>query len=177
MTMPPSLRKLVLAVHLTVSVGWVGAVAGYLALDVAAATTQGTGTLRAAYLGMDLISRFVVVPLAIASLVTGLIVSLGTKWGLFQHYWVVISFILTVVATLVLLMERDVISSFANVAADPAATANELEALPTTLGHSVGGMIVLVVILVLNVYKPQGLTRYGWRKLQSERPRATASPR
>jgi hypothetical protein len=177
MRMPASLRKLVLAVHLTVSVGWIGAVAGYLALDVASATSRNTGTLRAAYLGMELISRFVVVPLALASLVTGLIVSLGTKWGLFRHYWVLISLVLTVVATLVLVIERGVIASFAAVAADPRVTADELEALPSTLGHSVGGMIVLVVVLVLNVYKPQGLTRYGWRKLQSERTRATASPR
>jgi hypothetical protein len=29
--------------------------------------------------------------------------------------------------------------------------------------------VVLVVILVLNVYKPRGMTRYGWRKHQEQR--------
>jgi hypothetical protein len=29
--------------------------------------------------------------------------------------------------------------------------------------------VVLLVILVLNVYKPRGMTRYGWRKQQEER--------
>jgi hypothetical protein len=41
---------------------------------------------RAAYLAMDLTSRFVIVPLARASLLTGLAQALGTPWGLFRHY-------------------------------------------------------------------------------------------
>ena len=36
--------------------------------------------------------------LAYATLVTGLLMSLGTKWGLFRHDWVIISLVLTVVA-------------------------------------------------------------------------------
>ncbi|MGH2688934.1 MAG: hypothetical protein ACRDKW_09025, partial [Actinomycetota bacterium] len=35
--------------------------------------------------------------------------------------------------------------------------------------HSVGGTVVLLVILVLNVYKPRGMTRYGWRKQHEQR--------
>jgi hypothetical protein len=44
-------------------------------------------------------------------------------------------------------------------------------ALPSTLPHSVGGTLVLLVVQVLNVYKPQGLTPYGWRKLEVDRKR------
>ncbi|HEX8932964.1 MAG TPA: DUF2269 domain-containing protein, partial [Pseudonocardiaceae bacterium] len=88
MTMAPRLRKFALAAHITLAVGWIGAVAGYIALDVAAATRQDAQTLRAAYLAMELIAWYVIVPLALASLLTGLVMSLGTKWGLFRHYWV-----------------------------------------------------------------------------------------
>lgn len=119
---------------------------------------------------MELIARKIIVPLALASLLTGLIVSLGTKWGLFRHYWVLISFVLTVIATLVLLSETRTISYLAGIAADPTTSTEELRALESTLVHSVGGTVVLLVILVLNVYKPQGMTRYGWRKQQEERP-------
>lgn len=168
MIMSAGLRKLTLAVHLTLSVGWIGAVAAYVALDVATATSRDAQALRTAYLGMDLISRNVIVPLAIASLVTGLVISLGTKWGLFRFYWVVISLVLTTLATVVLLIERGVIASLADVAADPGTTARDLRALSSTLPHSAGGAIVLVIVLVLNIYKPQGLTRYGWRKQQRE---------
>jgi hypothetical protein len=169
MTMPSRLRKFALAVHLTVSVGWIGAIAAYLALDVAAATSQDAQTLRAAYLGMDLIARSVIVPLALASLLTGLVMSLGTRWGLFRHYWVLISLLLTIFATVVLLLETQTIGYFAAMAADPTTAGEDLRAMGSTLFHSVGGMVVLLVILVLNLYKPQGLTRYGWRKQQQQR--------
>jgi hypothetical protein len=169
MIMSPGLRKFWLAVHLTLSVGWVGAVAAYLALDVTVATGHDAQTVRAAYVGMGSIARYVIVPLAFASLLTGLVMSLGTRWGLFRHYWVLISLVLTVIATAVLLVEVGVISSFADMAADPATSTERLRAMPSTLVHSVGGTVVLLVILVLNTYKPQGMTRYGWRKQQEER--------
>jgi hypothetical protein len=169
MTMPPHVRKFALAAHLTVSVGWIGAVAAYMALDLAAATSQDAQTLRAAYLAMEVITRNVIVPLAFASLLTGLVMSVGTKWGLFRHYWVLISLLLTIVATVVLLVETQTISYFADKAAAPTTSGDELRALGSTLVHSVGGTVVLLVILVLNLYKPQGMTRYGWRKQQEQR--------
>ena len=172
MIMSPGVRKFALATHLTVSVGWMGAVAAYIALDVTTAIGQEAATLQAAYLSMESIARYVIVPLAFASLVTGLVMSLGTKWGLFRHYWVLISLVLTVVATLVLLSETQTISSLADVAADPTTSSHELRALPSTLPHSVGGTVVLLVILVLNIYKPPGLTRYGWRKQHEARVQA-----
>jgi hypothetical protein len=127
--MSPGLRKSALALHLTLSVGWIGAVAAYVALDVAAATSRDVQTLRTAYLGMGLIARYVIVPLALASLFTGLLVALGTKWGLFRHYWVLISLLLTVIATVVLLVETQTISHFANVAADPTTSGDDIRAL------------------------------------------------
>ena len=176
MTMAPRLRKFALAAHIAFSVGWIGAVAGYIALDVAAATSQDAQTLRAAYLAMGLIAWYAIVPLALASLLTELFMSLGTKWGLFRHYWVLISLLLTIFATVVLLMETRTIGYFADVAADPTTSGGDLRALGSTLVHSVGGTGVLLVILVLNVYKPRGMTRYGWRKRGQQRT-ATAVPR
>ena len=104
MIMARRLRKFALAAHLAFAVGWIGAVAGYIALDVAAATSQDAQMLRAGYLAMELTAWYVIVPLALASLLTGLVMSLGTKWGLFRHYWVLISLLLTIIATVVLLV-------------------------------------------------------------------------
>src|SRR5215210_1807444 len=170
MIMAPRLRKFALAAHFALSVGWIGAVAGYIALDVTAATSQNAKTLRAAYIGMELIAWYVIVPLALASLLTGLVMSIGTKWGVFRHYWVLISLLLTIIATVVLLVETQTISSFATMAADPATTDDDLRGLGSTLLHSVGGTVVLLVILVLNVYKPRGITRYGWRRQPVKKP-------
>ncbi len=169
MIMTSRLRKFALAAHITLAVGWIGAVAGYIALDVAAATSQDAQTLRAAYLAMEVIAWYVIVPLALASLLSGLVMSVGTKWGLFRHYWVLISLLLTIIATVVLVVETQTISHFADIAADPTTSSDDLGALGSTLVHSAGGTVVLLVILVLNVYKPRGMTRYGWRKQQEER--------
>jgi hypothetical protein len=169
MIMTPRLRKFALAAHITLAAGWIGAVAGYIALDVAAATSQDAQTLRAAWIAMELIAWYVIVPLALASLLTGLVMSLGTKWGLFRHYWVLVSLLLTIIATVVLLAETQTISYFADIAADPTTSGDDLRALGSTLVHSVGGTVVLLVVLVLNVYKPRGMTRYGWRKRDEQR--------
>jgi hypothetical protein len=72
-------------------------------------------------------------------------------------------------ATVVLVVETQTIAAHAAVAADPAASDDEVRALGSTLVHSVGGMLVLLAVLVINVYKPQGLTPYGWRKEQAAR--------
>src|SRR5687767_9936106 len=103
MPMTPGLRKFALIIHLTSSVGWIGAVVAYLALGISAVTSQDTQTVRAAWIAMELTGWFVIVPLALAALVTGLVMALGTQWGLLRHYWVLISLVLTILSTAVLL--------------------------------------------------------------------------
>lgn len=169
--MSPRVRKFVLSVHLTFSIGWIGAVLAYLALGMRATTTRDVETIRAAWSAMELIGWYVIVPLALSSLLTGLVMALGTKWGLFRHYWVLISFVLTVFATAVLLLHMPTVSSMAAIAQD--ADATTLELLGGDLSHPGIGLIVLLVIQVLNLYKPQGMTRYGWRKQQEHRESTT----
>jgi hypothetical protein len=167
MTMPPALRKFALAAHLAFSVGWIGTVVAYLALGVAAVTSQDAQTVRAAWIAMELTGWYVIVPLALTSLLTGLVMTLGTKWGLFRHYWVLFSLVLTILATAVLLLHMPDVSVLADVARE--AEGASLDGLGGDLLHPGLGLVVLLVILVLNVYKPRGMTRYGWRKQQEER--------
>jgi hypothetical protein len=174
MTMTPSLRKFALTAHIISSVGWLGAVAAYIALDVAVVTSQHAQTLRAAYIAMELITWRALVPLALTSLLTGLVMSLGTPWGLFRHYWVLFKLLLTILATVVLLKHTEVINYKAGVAADPTTSIGDLSALGGSLLHSVGGLVVLLLIMILSVYKPRGITRYGWRKQHEHRNGAAA---
>lgn len=165
--MSPPVRKLALAVHLTMSVGWIGAAGAYLALAVAAQVGDEDGTVRSAWIAMELVGWWVLVPLSVGTLVTGVVMALGTPWGLLRHYWVVLSLTLTVLATVVLVLHMPDVSDLADIArrADTA----ELQALGSDLGHSGLGLVLLLAILVLKVYKPKGLTRYGWRKQQERR--------
>ena len=169
MIMTPHLRNFTLIAHIVFSVGWIGAIAAYLVLDIAVVISKNDQTLRAAYIAMDLIISSAIVPLAFASLLTGLVVSLGTKWGLFRNYWVIAKLLLTVFATIILLIETQTISYMANIAADPTTSSDDLVALGSTLVHSIGGLVVLLLTMILSVYKPRGMTRYGWRKQQEQR--------
>ena len=176
MTMAPGVRKLVLTVHLTASVGWIGAVVAYLALGVSAVANQDAQTIRAAWTGMELTGWYAIVPLALAALLTGVVMSLGTSWGLFRHYWVLISLALTILSTIVLVLHMPTVSATADVAR--AADGAALRGLGGDLLHPGVGLLVLLAIMALNVYKPRGLTPYGWRKQQEERARLArrASP-
>lgn len=160
-----SIRKLALTTHISVSVGWIGAVLAYLVLVVAAITGDDAPTLRAAWIGMQLIGWYLIVPLALATLLTGLVMALGTPWGLFRHYWVLISLGLTVVATVVLLQHMPTVSFFARTAAeaDAAGVGALRAALPGELLHAGLGLLVLLAIEGVNVYKPRGMTAYGRR--------------
>ena len=167
MSMTSGLRKLVLTIHLASSVGWLGAVVAYLALGVSAVTSRDAQTVRAAWIAMELTGWSVIVPLALASLLTGVVISLGTPWGLFRHYWVLISLVLTILASVVLLLHMPTVSALADVARG--ADAADLGRLGGDLLHPGVGLLVLLAITALNVYKPRGLTRYGWRKQHEER--------
>lgn len=160
--MSPSLRKAALAAHLTVSVGWIGTVVAYLALGVAATISRDVQTVRSAWMAMELTGWYVILPLAIASLISGLVMALGTRWGLFQHYWVLFSFILTLLAAVVLALHMPTVSAMADVARG--AEGATLYDLGGDLLHPGIGLLVLLVIQVLNVYKPRGMTQYGQRK-------------
>jgi uncharacterized membrane protein len=166
MSMTPRLRKLALTVHITSSVGWIGAVIAFLALVIAALSTQNGQTVRSAWLAMELIGWYTIVPLAIASLLTGLIMSLGTPWGLFKHYWVIFKLILTVLSISVLLLNMQTVSYFAALAAE--SESGDLLGMQGELLHAGVGLLVLLVITTLSVYKPRGMTRYGRLKQRQQ---------
>src|SRR5213594_3201813 len=73
MIMTPSLRKFALTTHVTSSVGWLGAVGAFLALAIAGVGSQDAQILRAAYLAMHVTTWFVIVPLSLAALLTGIV--------------------------------------------------------------------------------------------------------
>jgi hypothetical protein len=175
MTMPPRLRKLALTAHVLCSVGWLGAVAGFLALAIAGLTTENPQRVRATCLAMELIAWFVLIPLSFASLLTGLVQSLGTIWGLFRHYWVLAKLFVNVLATIVLLMYMPTLDSLADVAAETTSSA-ELRDLrsPSPVLHAGAALLLLLVATMLAVYKPRGLTRYGRRRQYEQR--AVPSP-
>ncbi len=142
------MRQLTLLLHVASSAGWWGAVAAFLALAVAGMA----GDARAACQAMALTGWGAIVPLAIASSLTGLLASLGSGWGLVRHWWVVFKIIVTLPCTVLLLLHLEGLGGCAT------GTARQM-AVDAALA-----LIVLLVPLALSVYKPRGATPWGQRR-------------
>jgi len=169
MLMTLGVRKFALTAHVMSSVGWLGAVAAFLALALTGLTSADAGRVRSAYVAMELTGWAVIVPLSLVSPLTGLIQSLGTPWGLFRHYWVVIKFAITVPATALLLLHMQPVGHLARVVADATLARGELAGLRIQLVADAGAAImVLLVATTLSIYKPRALTPYGRRKQREE---------
>ena len=166
--MMPALRRFTFTTHITSSVGWIGAVLAFLALAIIGLASPDEQTARGAYLVMAPAAWFVLVPLAHASLLSGLALSLGTTWGLFRHYWVVLKLLITVFATAILLIYMRTFEQMAGIAADPVVDLGLVRNPSPTL-HAVLALILLVIATVLGVYKPFGMTPYGKRKYGQRR--------
>lgn len=170
MPMKPGLRKLALTIHITSSVGWLGSVAGFLTLAIMGLFSREGITVQATYLGMDWLTTYIILPFSIAALLSGIVQSLGTSWGLFRHYWVVVKLLLTILATSVLILHTQPIRSLGReAAAKPFSATDFRETRIQLVADAVAGIFVLLTATALAVYKPRGLTRYGWRRQREQR--------
>ncbi len=172
--MTPRIRKLTITAHVAFSVGWLGATAAFLALSIAGLTSHDAEVVRGACLAMNLISKFVIIPLSFAALSTGLLQALGTPWGLFRYYWILVKFGLAILATSALLMHQFAVMAVAarrvSAAAAEALFSPDFLSLKTELVRAPSVAIVLLLTATtLGVYKPWGLTRYGRRQRQEQR--------
>lgn len=165
MSLRPNIRKFVRTIHVTVTVGWLGAVASFLALALVGLNSQDIQTVSASYVAMDLITRFVIVPLSLVPLLlTGPMLSLGTPWGLFRHYWIVVKLIINFLSTAILLIHLRPISYMARVAYAGTLSSADRGVQFQLVGAATAGLLALLFATGLAVYKPRGMTSYGWRK-------------
>ena len=164
MLMSSGVRKFALTTHVMSSVGWFGAVAAFFALAVIGIMSADARMVRTASLAMEPITSLVIVPFCVAALVTGIVQGLGTSWGLFRYRWVVAKLLLTVLATVLLLVHTQAIERVGAVAADRVLSSTDLQNLRMELVAKAGAaLMALVVATTLSVYKPWGLTSYGRR--------------
>jgi hypothetical protein len=170
--------RFLLVVHIVVSVGWLGVVFAKLVLGFAAVTGGATAVAAGLYAAMDVVN-VAFPPLAIATLVTGVVLSLGTKWGLLRHYWVATKLALTVgvIVSAVQIGGRLQQSMAALPAGQPVGggTILEVVAAPATLLLSLGvaHLLMLGAATVISVYKPWGKTWLGRRTAKPRTDRAT----
>ena len=160
MLLKPALRKLALTAHVTSSVGWLGAVAAFLVLAISGLRSVDDNTARSLYPALELMGWYVIVPFSGAALATGLIQAFGTQWGVFRHYWVVAKLLITVGASLLLLLHMQLVRSAAEAAGSGALGGEPRMRL---VADAAAALVVLLVAVALSVYKPQGMTPLGMR--------------
>jgi len=176
MIMTPRVRKATLTVHVVCSVGLLGAVAAFLVLATVGLEIRDPQLARAPYVAMGMIAWSIILPAAIAALITGLVQSLGTRWGLLRHRWVLMKLLVTVFATIILMIKMALINQVAEFAEQRAIDIADLRMERVELAlHAGAGLLVLLIPMVLSVFKPWGMTRYGLRKKQGSRASGSRS--
>jgi hypothetical protein len=119
---------------------------------------------------MELIGWYVIVPASIAALLTGLIQSLGTEWGLVRHHWVLTKFVLTIGATILLLLHMQPVKHAADIAAAASADRQFHSLQVRLIVDAALALLVLFANTALSVFKPWGMTRYGRRHQLPDHP-------
>ncbi|QFZ22441.1 hypothetical protein [Saccharothrix syringae] len=145
--MKPPARKSWLLLHVISSVGWLGVTVANLVLALSAFTAPHL------YQAMALLGDRVVLPLALTALVTGLVLSLGTKWGLVKHKWVLAKFVVTVVAVAA--------TTFSLRGTLHDAAAGVQGAGVSALSASCVSLALYTFATVISVFKPWGRTRWA----------------
>ena len=164
MVLRPGLRKSLLVLHVSCSVGMLGTVAAFLLLAIIGVAGSDPQTIRATYLAMDMLARLLILPLVLASLVIGVVQSLLSNWGLFRHWWIVVKLVVSIIVPVVLLLQMPGIRLVAAAAASELPLDGLSGPRMSFIVHAGGGFVTLLLPMMLSVYKPRGLTRYGWRK-------------
>ncbi|MFF6876698.1 DUF2269 family protein [Streptomyces sp. NPDC012474] len=161
---PPRLsrpaRRAALVVHVIASACWLGLTLGLLALGITAATTGSARTVEGSVRAMKLFADWLLLPVAFLTLLSGLLLSLGTVWGLARYRWVYTKFWLTLATTTatVFALRPGVDSAVTAVAAGgPLPDAGDV------LFGPVVSLSAYVFMTVISVLKPWGKTRRGRR--------------
>jgi phosphate/sulfate permease len=142
----PQVRRAVLTLHIVAGVGLLGDVAAILAINIRAATTPDPQLAASAY---ELLTMFPVlfgIPLSMTSLVTGLVLGLGSKWGVVRYRWVTVKLLLNVSVILV--------GALLIGPATEAMVAGRDGSEAVLIGASVYDVVALLLATGLSVFKP-----------------------
>ncbi|MFD5386562.1 DUF2269 domain-containing protein [Streptomyces sp. NPDC127074] len=160
-------RRGLLVVHVVVSVGWLGLTLGMLALGITGAVADSAEEAGAVYRSMNVLGDWLLIPISLLSLVSGIVLALGTPWGLARHRWVYVKFWLTLLTTAAtaFALRAGINSAMADVVADRAVGATrDLVVAPSV------SLSIYTFLTAISVIKPWGLTARG-RRLRATKHR------
>ncbi|MGH3342410.1 MAG: DUF2269 family protein [Carbonactinosporaceae bacterium] len=162
-------RRFVLLLHVLSSVSWIGVDLVIGVLSFTGLTTGDPRTMATAYTALHMFCVPLLLTLGLLSLGTGVLLSLGTRYGLVRYWWVAVKLVITIVLTALVIfaLRPTLIDGAAESAVVDATLPERLELVrmnmifPPLVSTS-----ALLFTAWLGVYKPWGPTRYGRRFLR-----------
>jgi hypothetical protein len=155
----PVARKAVLVLHVICGISWMGVDIALLALLITARTTNDAALVVSGFNAIRMIVPVAVPPLSLGILVTGIILGLGTRWGLVRYWWVLVKLLLSLIMTVLVFVSlvpavNDIPSlSAATMSAD--AVRASFGMLPTVLMFPpLVSFLMLGVATILSIFKP-----------------------
>ena len=146
-------HKVALTAHILTAVGWFGLAVVVAFCGLAAAASDDRVLASALYRTMET-APWLSIPAGLAAVATGVLLGLGTSFGLVRHWWVVVKI---VIAAAVIVTDAVLVG---HVAHD--AVAGRVG--PPLYGSTIAHVVVLAIATVLSVFKPRGRTPWGRRR-------------
>lgn len=157
-------RKLVLLVHIASAGAWVGLDVAMAALVFAAVRSDEAATKAFCYQALELFAIWPLFATGLVCLASGVLMGLGTSYGLLRYWWVVIKLALNLLlAALVLVALRPVVTELAGRGALAATGASVSFDESNIVFPPVVSPTLLLVAFTLAVFKPWGLIRRNAR--------------
>ena len=95
------MRNALLTAHIVFSVGLLGDAAGFLAVAIRTSTLDDPALAHDSVKTLNMFSLVFGIPLSFAALLTGVVLGIGTRWGVFRYPWVTIKLALVITVLLV----------------------------------------------------------------------------
>jgi hypothetical protein len=152
----PGPRKWLVAAHTLVGVGWFGIVLAKLVLEIVAGSTGDLSLARAGFVFASALDRELFPQAAVMTLVTGVVLSLATPWGLFKYWWIVVKLALTVA---VIATGVAFVGAWAEKGIVAAADGDVAAVSIRLIGAAVVHLLMLGAATVISVLKPWGQIR------------------
>jgi hypothetical protein len=168
----PAARKVVLVVHVISGIGWMGVDIALVVLLITARTTNDALLVISGLTAIRMIVPMVVPPLSLSILVTGLMLGLGSRWGLVRYWWVLVKLLMSIIMTVLVFVSLIPGVNSITIRFTPDMSAEAVRAglgtLPTMLLFPpVVSFLMLGFATVLSIFKPWPYT--PWSRESSSR--------
>lgn len=155
----PAWRKAVLVLHVVSGIGWMGVDIALFVLLMTARTSDDATLVVSGFNAIRIIVPAAVPPLSLSILITGTLLGLGTSWGLFRYWWVLMKLCLSLIMTVLVFVS---LVPGVNQLAQLDLTTTSADAARASLGDvptqllfpPVVSFLMLGTATVLSIYKP-----------------------